>query len=617
MGKLLDDILEKYYKAKDYRQQFEDDWIEYYKLYRSFLEENEYPWRANLFIPKTFSLIETIVPRIVEAIFGNRPIVKVLPRMGDDINKAKTLNYLLEYQLDTMKLYLKIQDLIRDVLIYGTGICKIYWQKKVRKQYENKSSYDPIEKIVKLFRKTKNVVEYDDPALEHIDIFDFFIEPEATSIESAQYVIDRKIKSIKELEKLAEGKIYSNIDKVKKTANINEKPAKDRLQEIGKINNESSGNSDEVELLEYWEDDRVVTIANQAVIIRDEKNPYYHNRKPFIAVHDIKVSKEFYGIGEVEITKDLQEEINSNRNRNQDNQNISLNLMWLVPKSEKVNEEELISRPGGIIHTVTAGGIKPVQFPNFAARAYEEQSWLDKEFQDVTGVYDYARGKSPERQETATGIVALQEVANKRFQLKINNFSEELLVPLADFMIKLNQQFLSKDKVIRIVGKENMEWDFIRESDYNFFTISPEEVNFSYDIIPMTYHETNKTIQKQQILQLYNMLIANPAVNKFELNKMLLDTFDIKNAKALLGDPVKHLLSQLSIERIFELQKKLSGMVEQIKILASQNPNLDLSQPMVSMSTPLARADVTQGNMENIIKSNPTIQDRGKDYGTE
>ena len=101
---------------------------------------------------------------------------------------------------------------------------------------------------------------------------------------------------------------------------------KERLDLIGEGATEYTAEELEkaVELLEYWEDDRVVTIANRAVIIREAKNPFYHGKKPFVHIINNVVPHEFYGLGEVEPLERLQHELNAKRNQRLD----AVNLKW-------------------------------------------------------------------------------------------------------------------------------------------------------------------------------------------------------------------------------------------------------------------------------------------------
>ena len=97
----------------------------------------------------------------------------------------------------------------------------------------------------------------DDPYVEHIDLWDFFVDPDAKDIDSAKYCIHWSYPTIEELEQKAEDGLYKNIDEVKKAiATSEEQRGRDeRLSSIGMQSNPLR-REDEIVLIEYWEDDR-------------------------------------------------------------------------------------------------------------------------------------------------------------------------------------------------------------------------------------------------------------------------------------------------------------------------------------------------------------------------
>ncbi|MDO1767767.1 hypothetical protein Q2354_28065, partial [Escherichia coli] len=42
----------------------------------------------------------------------------------------------------------------------------------------------------------------------------------------------------------------------------------------------------QVEILEYWEQDRLIVIANRSVVLRDTPNPFNHKQIPFVELDD-------------------------------------------------------------------------------------------------------------------------------------------------------------------------------------------------------------------------------------------------------------------------------------------------------------------------------------------
>src|SRR5690606_4945367 len=126
----------------------------------------------------------------------------------------------------------------------------------------------------------------------------------------------------------------------------------------------------------------------------------------------------FYGIGEIEPIEHLQHELNTIRNMRMDNINLIINRMWTVKNSADISPEELISRPGGVIHVQNHDDIQPIKLDNVAAESYKEDELIRRDIDLATGVNDYVRGTNPDRRETATTASVLSTASNERIKLK-------------------------------------------------------------------------------------------------------------------------------------------------------------------------------------------------------
>jgi len=107
------------------------------------------------------------------------------------------------------------------------------------------------------------------------------------------------------------------------------------------------------------------------------------------------------------------------------------------------------------VHTNSMDGIEALQMPDVTSSSYNEETLIKGDIQQTTGVSDFTRGVGTEAlgNETATGISLIQEAGNARFRLKIRNL-ESAIEQIGSMMVSLNEQFLSEDKVIRIMGDE-------------------------------------------------------------------------------------------------------------------------------------------------------------------
>jgi hypothetical protein len=278
----------------------------------------------------------------------------------------------------------------------------------------------------------------------------------------------------------------------------------------------SDKHSERVLLYEYWEDDRVIVLAEEKVVIRDEPNPYWHCRKPFVEAR-ICPTNEIYGIGFMEMIEAMQHELNDKHNQRADNITLALNRMYIIARDADIDTELLLSEPGGIIMSNYAEGVQPLPQPDVTQSAFAEISDIEDNIDRTLGIHDPSRGKPTDR-ETATGVVALQEQANMRFKLMIMIFSK-LLSKSTEMMVDLNEQYLSDERVIRITGGT-----FQRIPKF-------EDIVGRYDYEPVgaTMEGLSKYARMQQLMQFRPIFADNPDFKKTEFDKKLMELLNLKD----------------------------------------------------------------------------------------
>src|SRR5665213_3320506 len=92
----------------------------YYKLYVAYSGDRKREvktWQSNVFVPYVQAVIETMMPRILDA----RPDFTVIGRTADDQLKAEKQQQLLDYLWELSRMDKVTEDVVRSSLIYGTG----------------------------------------------------------------------------------------------------------------------------------------------------------------------------------------------------------------------------------------------------------------------------------------------------------------------------------------------------------------------------------------------------------------------------------------------------------------------------------------------------------------
>jgi len=511
---LAKDIVNKFTSTVAFRTPYKNKWDRFYKMYRGVLDETNYPWQSNIWVPLSFSTIETVVPRLV----SNRPQIDILPREPNDEKYAQIMSKIIDYQWDQMNMNVLLPEAVKEMCIYGTVILKAFWYKEESDVIDKQMVDDEMPELGQVEVEEKKTI-YNAPKVEVVDLYDFFVDPKATTIDNAEWVIHRSMRTIDYLHEMMEDGKYKNIKLLEDEATSfvgTDDEKQQRRSTIG-ISMPVEQNTDKlIEILEYWTDERVITVANRKIIIRDQENPFRHGKKPFISCVDQKIPHEFYGMGELEPIETLQYELNDRRNQRMDNVTLILNRMWLIKNGQNVDEDELVSDAGGVVHTDDINAVQQLVLPDVTSSSYQEETIIKADIQQTSGVTDFTRGMSSDAlaNDTATGISLLQEASNARFRLKIQNIEDMMLKRLGEMMVSMNNQFMSDETTIRIVGDEGK----------SFETIKPEDIKGNFDVSVQAGSTIpgNESIMKKQVMEMYKLFAGDPEVDQRELKKMVL-----------------------------------------------------------------------------------------------
>jgi len=423
------ELVKSRYNVSDaFTQGYFTKFQEYYSLYRSHLSGG-LPWRSKLFIPKVFEIIETIAPRVAMS----QKKFKALPVEGSDVANAEAFTDLLDFQFEQTNMEEIIEELTKESLIYGTSIAKITWKD-------------------------------DTPTAEVVDIFDFYPDPKARNQDEMKYGIHRLERDYADLE-ANPNYDKAALKKLKKgdgnaTSNNEQREQREGILGVTSVD----GTRKRYEVLEYHGEfqgkDYIIVMADD-IVLRCEEHPYA-NWNPFVIIRDTIVPHEFYGIGEIEPIESLQNELNDVRNQRMDNIKLNLNNMWKVVAGGVQFEDELVSRPGGIIHLTRPDGLMPNDRQPIPAEAFTEESIIKSDMERTDGANSPLSGSltSPSMgtntgagNRTATAWQGAINQADKRFSAKVNQLKRGL-IRIGRKFLELDQQFLDKETAIRVLGKD-------------------------------------------------------------------------------------------------------------------------------------------------------------------
>lgn len=534
--KIVEKWKKRFKKAKDFRKPYQQKWLRMYYLYRAYKERTKYAYQTKLMPPIAFEVVETVKPRLASAKMN----VRVLPRNKADV-KSKSLDAwddLIKYDFDTISFPDRKIDWINSSLQFGNGVAQLTWNPNNGNKEEDDG----------------------DPFLMIQDIWLFYPDPEATNLQDdSKWEIVQLFKTKEELKKeedaRGEKKIYRNLESVN-NKKISDDPRKERYEintkKMGQI--ATSGSEEEqgtkaeeklqeekVELLQIWdhEDDMLLVIANQEELIRYEENPYknVNNGRTFIDLPDHSVLWELWAIGHIEPVETTIHELADSRNQAMDDITFTLDPIRKTRKDAHLTADDIVYEPGAIWDLKRADDVVTERPPEISKQWIEKDEILRREIQTSLAVSEYAMGMPKGTQEPMGKVQLLLMQTNIRFSLLVRQL-EIAMTQMVNNLIELNQEFLTKDKSYRLVGKE-VDFKEFKQADKKV------KVDARVEIEPKV--EKTPRQRREEIIELYKIFVGEDKpdpqnekeverwkIRKRTFQKMILEEFDKEQYEDLI-----------------------------------------------------------------------------------
>ena len=471
LNKRLDD-------TRSYHQDFVNKCEQRYKSYRGVLErqKEEAQWTAKYHPPYILQMIEAMIAAILDP----NPKVRVRPRpkIGENFTErtvaAKTLENLINYSLDVDGFAQKQRDWVWQALICGMTVAKIDWQtdNTPRKSlaYAPTDIHDKagnyLDTVDTLSEITHTGPRYDGPCVSVWDVRDFYWPESAVSIEAAPYVICRSWMTPGDAKQLAAD---HGVDVNDLATEVFTPDSTVRETLLGK--NRVKGL---VAVDEMWTDDYVCAVINGQVKFRDENNPFWHGKKPFVVTSAMPEPFQFNGVSVVELVSELQSMLWSLQNQRLDSLRLMANMIMLIRADVDINDFEWA--PGALwgVETTT-DAVKPLEInPQVANMTLDAEALIKGDLQNIPGGALFSGADSQTiDQNTATGVSIVSSIAQKLVQARQQNFryGQRDIVEQVGQNI---QQFTREPKVVQVAGTgAGATWE----------TKDPTEIQGEFDFV--------------------------------------------------------------------------------------------------------------------------------------
>ncbi len=392
---------------------------------------------------------------------------------------AKKMEKKIFDQLEESGANKQLRSLAFEMALFGTGIMKGPLAKD--KEYPNWSEegeYDPLVKTV--------------PTTEHVSIWNFYPDPDANSMDDAEYIVERHKLSKTQLRAL-KSRPYFNDDAIEMAIEMGDSYIR-KYWEESMEDNSANYSPDRIEVLEFWgyvdtnilEENGVKIPKNlkdldqvnvnawicNNQILRLVLNPFKPVRIPYYAVPYELNPYSFFGIGIAENMDDTQTLMNGFMRMAIDNAALSGNLIIEVDETNLTPGQDLSVYPGKVFRRqggAPGQAIFGTKFPNVAG---ENMQLFDKArvlADESSGFPSFAHGQTGIQGvgRTASGISMLMSAANGSVRSVVKNIDDYLIAPLGKAFFSFNMQFdfdqsIKGDLEVKAQGTESLMANEVR-----------------------------------------------------------------------------------------------------------------------------------------------------------
>ena len=392
---------------------------------------------------------------------------------------AKKMEKKIHDQLEESHAKKHLRAAAFEAALFGTGIMKGPFA--VDKEYANwddEGNYSPVFKTI--------------PQTSSVSIWNFYPDPDAATMEEAEYVIERHKMSRSQLRGL-KNRPYFRENAIDNALRLGESYNKEWWEHVMEDNSEQD-QADRFEVLEFWGFVDTELLEEQSIDIPDDlkgaeqlsvnvwicngqvlrlvMNPFTPAYIPYFTAPYEMNPYSIFGVGIAENMDDTQTLMNGFMRMAVDNAALSGNLLIEIDETNLVPGQDLSVYPGKVFRRqggAPGQAIFGTKFPNVSN---ENMQMFDKArvlSDESTGFPSFAHGQTGVTGvgRTASGISMLMSAANGSIRNVVKNIDDYLLAPLGKAFFNFNMQFnfdseIKGDLEVKARGTESLMANEVR-----------------------------------------------------------------------------------------------------------------------------------------------------------
>lgn len=536
--------------------------IEWRNIYDAKPYGNETEGRSQIVMPEARNTVDWFVPNAIKPFMVGSVVAQ--PVSGNDVQQAENITNLLKYQyerkFDKMRF---LRRAFKTMSIEGTVIARTGWDfteeetsretltglapEYVQVLAEQVQANEGRIENVKIddddgtvsIDVVKSKITHNNPTAEIIKNEDFYIDPQATRLEDARYVIqaiDYTLSDLRKLDKKYEDEgIYENVDDLV-VENDKDQSSLGAYRDATNLRDYSQQDTEledkprkRITIYEYYGEydldgdgitEPIVCTFSGNTILRLAPNPFPDKKPPFVACQFREDSFAFWGHSLVELVSPHQKLKTSLMRTWIDMMATSTNGIKAVPKGslDALNVRKLREAKIGdfIEYDPNRGAPQLLQQTNIPPSMINMYEMLQQEQENSTGLTKYNQGTDASSlNKTATGITAILGQAQVRMWEVTQMFSDSFIKEMLKKWVAYNKAYLADGTLLRLDDKD--------------VQLTRDDIDGDYDLdinVSMTGASEAKAQSIIQLLQVTAPMMQAGAITPDIAQKLIAKLFE-------------------------------------------------------------------------------------------
>jgi len=374
-----------------------------------------------------------VTREIMKSFFGGNELAKITPENSEDKDLVKALSEELKDYARTEKFYTRCKPSIRNQLVYGTSVSKVYWA-------------------------NNNV------RIENCSLADVWIDPYAQDADSVKYVVHRITSlTIGDIKRWVQARWDDRSDRTNGLVEVN--PSSVDWTKFA--NNSAAMNGSVEDVGEYARPEMyeiyritpngwtVSTMMDNEEFMRLEEplndgNPFIISQQDpqFVGIKETPVRG--YGAPFIDAMIPLQKEYAIRRNQQIDAIDMQLNMRLLTTKNNGLREEDLNSQRKKL-EVSDPNMVVPLPTPRIDQSFFDTDK-LESEMQEISGVTKYSQGINDKANlnQTATGMSILAQEGSGTIDDVNRSVNESFFTPIVHRIVHLIYKYKESERFANV-----------------------------------------------------------------------------------------------------------------------------------------------------------------------